>query len=183
MSAEINATRRWLETVVVGLNFCPFAKRELIQDTIRYVAEPADDFSTALVALEREYVHLQQDDEIETTLLVLTLGFSDFYSYLELVERANRALGKLGWEGVFQLASFHPEYCFADASPDDPANYTNRSPYPMLHILREQSLEKAIERYPQPENIPNNNIAKAQSLGLDALVSLLEKCHHKPQSS
>ena len=92
------------------------------------------------------------------------------------MERANRQLGKSGYEGVYQLASFHPSYLFADAGDDDPGNYTNRSPYPMLHILREASVEAALATYPNPENIPNRNIQLTQTLGLAVMQDLLAQC-------
>ncbi len=176
MNVEISATKRWLERVVVGLNFCPFAKREMVQNTIRYVNSDSEDVSTLLKLLESEIAILAAQPAVETTLIVLSSGYRDFLTYLDAVDAAQRLITRSGWEGEYQLASFHPQYCFAGANEDDPANYTNRSPYPMLHILREASLERAIERYPQPETIPQQNIDKATAMGLATLSNMLAGC-------
>jgi hypothetical protein len=112
---------------------------------------------------------------VETTLLVLTEGLEDFDDYLDLLEIAEALLADRGYEGTFQLASFHPDYVFADAEPDDPANFTNRSPYPMWHLLREAGLERALEHHPDPEGIPARNVEAMRELGHEALSEALAK--------
>ncbi len=158
-------TQQWIEAVVVGLNFCPFAKRELRKNAVRFVLNESGDMQGTLEQLMAECAFLDGHPEIETTLLIVPNGFEDFLYYLELTELAEDLLAEQGYEGVYQVASFHPEYCFADADADDAANYTNRSPYPMLHVLREASLDRAIDHYPDIDSIPENNIQKARSLG------------------
>ncbi len=176
MADPIAATQNWVETVVVGLNFCPFAKKEVVQNTIRYTNASGTSVSAVLEDLASECQQLEQNPSIETTLLILPCGFEDYFHYLDLLDRAERQLQKQKKTGIFQLASFHPDYCFAGCEEDDPANYTNRSPYPMLHILREESLEQVLQRYKEPESIPENNIQCARGLGVDALQRLLESC-------
>lgn len=167
-------TRQWLETVVIGLNFCPFAKRELRRNTIRFTESPSPRVEEVLEQLVSECTLLDNHPETETTLLILPNGFDEFLDYLDMLELAERLLAKLGYEGVYQIASFHPDYCFADAEKEDAANFTNRSPYPMLHLLREASLEKVIDDYPDTDMIPQANIEKARLLGADYFRALLE---------
>lgn len=159
------ATRAWVETFVVARDVCPFAGREVARDTIRYVAVPASDREAALLALFDECRHLDATPEVETTLLVLTEGLEDFDDYLDLLEIAEALLAEQGFEGTYQLASFHPDYVFADAEPEDPANFTNRSPFPMWHLLREEGLERALAHHPDPAGIPERNIAAMRELG------------------
>ena len=169
----IPATADWIESVVVAHNFCPFAKRELRRDSVRYaLAEGGAE--TALAALLEECRHLDADAGTETTLLILPHGFDDFEEYLDLTAMAEDLLAEHGYEGVYQVASFHPDYRFANADADDAANYTNRSPYPMLHLLREDSLSRAIDAYPDVDAIPDANIAKARALGAAHWQALLE---------
>ncbi len=169
----IAQTQTWINQVVVGCNFCPFAKREIERDSIRYVVSHANDAETALAVLLDECRLLDQDPEIETTLLIYPAAFSNFFDYLNLLEVGNVLLKKQEYEGVYQLASFHPDYQFADTNSDDASNYTNRSPYPMLHLLREESVEKAIALHPDPDAIPETNIEKARSLGVDYFRKIL----------
>ncbi|MFM6987903.1 MAG: DUF1415 domain-containing protein [Arenimonas sp.] len=169
----IPATADWIESVVVAHNFCPFAKRELRRDSVRYaLAEGGAD--AALAAVLAECRHLDADTGTETTLLILPDGFDDFEEYLDLAAMAEDLLAEHGYEGVYQVASFHPDYRFADSDVDDAANYTNRSPYPMLHLLREDSLSRAIDAYPDVDAIPDANIAKARALGAAHWQALLE---------
>lgn len=171
----IAATVDWIESVVVGHNFCPFAKRELRRNAVRYaLAEGGAE--AALAALLDECRHLDADAGTETTLLILPDGFDDFEDYLDLTAMAEDLLAGHGYEGVYQIASFHPEYRFADADADDAANYTNRSPYPMWHLLREDSLSRAIDAYPDVDAIPDANIAKARTLGAAHWQALLAAC-------
>lgn len=171
--AVIARTRGWLEAVVVGLNFCPFAKRELRHDRVRFQLCHADDPETALMQLIEECRHLDVSPDTETTLLIFPEGFADFDDYLDLAGLAEDLLADQGYEGVYQVASFHPDYCFAEADSEDAANYTNRSPYPMLHLLREASLDDAIDNYPDIDSIPEKNMQKARALGSDHFRRLL----------
>lgn len=173
----IARTQQWIETVVVGMNFCPFAKRELRHGTVRFIVSPEPEIESVLMQLIEECTHLDTDDGTQTTLLILPDGFADFDDYLDLAGLAEDLLADRGYEGVYQVASFHPDYCFADAENNDPANYTNRSPYPMLHLLREASLESAIANYPDADAIPDNNIAKARALGSDYWLKLTAELH------
>ena len=172
----IRHTKRWLLEVVIGHGFCPFAKAEYDGGRIHYELVEAADRAGQIAGVLAQCQALDADADRETSLLIFPDGVSAFGDFLDLVERANRQLGKSGYEGVYQLASFHPNYLFADASDDDPGNYTNRSPYPMLHILREASVEAALATYPNPENIPNRNIQLTQTLGLAVMQDLLAQC-------
>ena len=172
----ISATQAWVQSVVVGLNFCPFAAKEVANKTIRYQTSGAQDLQSALELLAAECEGLDQDSEIETTLLIFTKGFVEFYPFLDLLDLANQLIDDRGYEGIYQLASFHPDYCFADVQSDDPSNFTNRSPFPMLHILREESLERVLEKTANPEKIPEKNIRLARELGTEKLQQLLEHC-------
>lgn len=171
----IAATRQWVETFVVARNICPFAGREVARDTIRYVILDAGDWEQALLTLVAECERLDETPAIETTLLVLTPGLEAFDDYLDFLEVAEALLADQGYEGTYQLASFHPDYCFADAAPEDPANFTNRSPFPMLHLLREAGLERALSHYPDPEEIPERNIAALREVGHEALAQALAR--------
>ena len=134
---------------------------------------PSADNGTALEALMKELHYLDKDEDIETSFIILPNNFADFTTYLNLVDMAEQLITKKNYEGVYQLASFHPQYCFAGEDKNDAANYTNRSPYPMLHILREDSITKALENFPDPESIPEKNIAFARSKGLAYMQELL----------
>jgi len=158
--------RQWVEQVVVAHNFCPFAKRELRRNAVRFVSDASGDMRMTLEHMLSECAFLDAHQDTETTLLVLSRGFEDFMAYLSLIEHAEDALALNGYEGVYQVASFHPAYCFADSLSDDAANFTNRSPWPMLHLLRESSLDNAIDSYPDVDAIPERNIQKARALGL-----------------
>ncbi|VAW79860.1 hypothetical protein MNBD_GAMMA15-1860 [hydrothermal vent metagenome] len=172
--ACIQQTRRWVKDVIVAHSFCPFAGREVERDSIRYTVCPESKVPAALEALIDECVLLDDDSHIETTLVVYPGGFEVFEDYLDFSALAEALLVEQGYEGVYQLATFHPDYLFSDSSEDDPANYTNRSPYPVLHILREASLETAIDGHPDPEGIPERNISYARKLGLNVLREQFE---------
>ena len=172
----IDQTQCWVKNIIVGHNFCPFAKRELERGSIRYSVNNNTDLESALQAMIDECVHLDDNNDIETTLLILSEGFQDFEKYLDLVELGEKLIDDQGYEGIYQFASFHPDYCFAGAEQDDPANYTNRSPYPMLHLIREASMEQALKNYPEPEKIPDRNVDHARELGLDEMKRQLDLC-------
>ena len=173
---KIKQTQNWIEKVVLGLNFCPFAHKEVENNRVRYAQSDALQAEAALQDLLKEIQYLEDHPETETTLLIYPLGFSDFDDYLDLLDLANALIEDQNYEGIFQVASFHPNYQFADSGPDDAANYTNRSPYPMLHLLREESLEKALENHPNPDAIPERNVKFAREKGLAYMQVLLEAC-------
>lgn len=171
--AIIAQTKRWLEKVVIGLNFCPFAKKEFERQSIRYVIDCSDSQKEALTTLIDELSLLDQTQDIETTLVIYVKAYKKFDDYLDWLAVASSLVEQSAYRGLYQVASFHPEYCFEGESIDDPANFTNRSPYPMLHLLRESSLDKVFKTFPQPELIPQRNIDKARELGSDFLQDLL----------
>lgn len=170
-------TQNWIEKVVIGLNFCPFAKREVLRDTIRYVVSDKGDLEQVLLELIEELKHLDANTSTETTLLIYPTLFADFEDYLDLVAMAQDFLRQLNYEGLYQLASFHPKYQFGGTEVDDASNFTNRSPYPVLHLLREESIENALEHYDSPEDIPERNIKVAEEQGFKALQQLLLDCY------
>lgn len=172
MKNPIDVTRKWIEAVVVGCNFCPFAAKELKAGTVRYTVQESEDWKVLQEAFLAECEWLDEHPETETSLLILTKAVRDFEDYLDLAEVAEQLLEANDYEGVYQVASFHPKYRFEDSAPGDPANYTNRSPYPMLHLLREASVEAALERYPDPDSIPERNIEFAREKGLGFMRSL-----------
>ena len=171
----IQHSQRWLEEVVIAHNFCPFAKRELIKNSIRFDVIPHTKTEECLEALITACEKLDNDENIETTLLILPNGFNNFEDYLDLLDYADRLLEAQNYEGTYQLASFHPDYCFQDADENDPANYTNRSPYPMFHLIRESSIQIALEKHPDPESIPERNIEYARQQGLSKMKLLFEQ--------
>jgi|TARA_R100000049_G_C1953466_1_gene103664 hypothetical protein len=172
----INATRKWVEDVVVGYNLCPFAKRELVKNRVRFTVTNATNEDDLLQALHAELQRLEDEPEIETTLLIHPDVLQDFYAYNEFLDAADALLAYLELEGVYQIASFHPDYQFADTEPGAAENYTNRSPYPMLHLLREASLEAAIDGYPDVDGIPDRNIALMNELGAEKMRAVLAGC-------
>ena len=172
----IKQTRYWLESFIIEHNICPFAKKEHDHGKIYYHVSHNKDMQSCLLDLMKEILRLDKNPEIETTLFILSNGFDDFDYFLDCLELANQLLAKQQYEGIYQLASFHPDYCFDEVSEQDPANYTNRSPYPMLHIIREASLEKALEAYLHPEQIPLRNIEFCRNIGREKLQALLAAC-------
>ncbi len=178
MSANIviGAVRRWVESVVIDLNLCPFAQQEFVSDRVRFIDTDAIDEEQLLVALEAELELLGNDSSIETTLLIHPGMLQDFFDYNEFLILADGLLQQMNLEGVYQIASFHPDYQFGGTAPGDAENYTNRSPYPMLHILREESLERAIADFPDIDSVPVRNIALMNELGIDRLDVLLRSC-------
>lgn len=165
----IAATRHWLEAAVIGLELCPFAKPAHAQGLIRYAVSSADAPELLLADLLRELQTLAEADpaEIETTLLIHPDALTEFLDYNDFLDVADAALEDLGLDGVIQIASFHPQYQFAGTGPDDIENYTNRSPYPMLHLLREASVERAVAAFPDTTQIFEKNIETLRRLGLE----------------
>ena len=172
----IAQTKKWVTDVVIGCNFCPFAAKEVNQNKVHYRVENSTDTKECLIAFLQECVKLDDCPDIETTLLILPNGFADFNGYLELVALAEKLLKKHNYEGIYQVASFHPLYRFANSAEADAANYTNRSIYPMLHILREASIENALQRYSSPGKIPERNIHFAREKGTVYMKMLRDAC-------
>ncbi len=171
----IAVTRYWLERVVIGLNLCPFAKAVYARNQIRYVLSEAPDAQALLTDLVAELTCLQAKpaDEVDTTLLIHPHVLSDFLDYNDFLDIAEAAITELGLDGEIQIASFHPDYRFADSYADAIENYTNRSPFPMLHLLREASVERAVEAFPDPDAIIDRNMATLRRLGVDGWRRLL----------
>lgn len=169
-------TLNWVTQFIVGHNVCPFAKREVERDSVRMVVIRSKKPEVALEELMTEIQWLDENSETETTLLIFPTLFRDFHHYLDFVDMAENLMFDEECEGVYQVATFHPDYCFAGVDADDVSNYTNRSPYPMIHLLREASLDKAIEFYGDTSQIPENNIQAMQALGREQIERLLQSC-------
>jgi hypothetical protein len=168
-------TRRWLTSVVIGLNLCPFARRVFEADTIRYAVTDAPDEQRLLAVLACELRGLAScaDASIETTLLIHPLALGNFLDYNDFLSRAERLNTHLGFEGTIQIVSFHPAYQFAGSAPDAVENYTNRSPYPMLHLLREESISQLAMEPAALLAIPNRNSATLRRLGIHKVLERL----------
>lgn len=175
----IVSVRKWLECFVVALNLCPFANRELVSNRIRFTVTDVTTEEELLIALQAEVELLNNEETIETTLLIHPNVLQNFYNYNEFLNIVDSLLIEMKLEGVYQVASFHPAYQFNGTEPDDLENYTNRSPYPMLHILREDSLERAIANHPDIDQIPERNIELMNTLGQSKLNALIQACHIK----
>ncbi|MEX2476553.1 DUF1415 domain-containing protein [Marinobacter sp.] len=179
----INATQKWVEDVVVGYNLCPFAKRELVRNRVRFVVSDAQTEDELLQSLHAELQRLDDEPDVETTLLIHPGVLQAFDAYNEFLDAADGLLSYLDMEGVYQIASFHPDYQFADTEPGSAENYTNRSPFPMLHLLREASLEAAIDSYPDVDDIPQRNIELMDKLGEEKMRNTLAACFGKSSTS
>lgn len=160
----------------MDLNLCPFAKRELTNNRVRFAVTDATTEEQLLMALEDELELLNNDPSVETTLLVHPNALQDFFDYNQFLSLADGLLVQMKLEGVYQIASFHPNYQFGGTDRDDVENYTNRSPYPMLHVIREESLERAIADFPDVDQVPARNIELMNGLGKDKLAALLQAC-------
>ncbi|WP_058535120.1 DUF1415 domain-containing protein [Legionella saoudiensis] len=172
----IKQTVEWIQSMVIGLNLCPFAKREMNNNSARIEASSAQSINDALVDFIGEVNYLQANPAIGTTILIYPHILNDFFAYLDFVDLANDLLVKSGYEGIYQIATFHPDYCFHGVKTDDVTNYTNRSPYPMLHLLREEMLDQAITYYGDTDVIPENNMRCLRELGLVEVRKRLEQC-------
>lgn len=174
----LRETRAWVDRAVIGLNLCPFAKAVQAKGQIRYVFSDAADHQGLLDVLCAEMHFLAEADplKIDTTLIVHPDVLTDFADYNDFVDAADAAVEELGYGGVLQVATFHPQYQFADTEPDDVANATNRSPYPCLHLLREDSVERAVAAFPEPEAIFEQNIRTLISLGSAGWQALQDDC-------
>ncbi|MGR8941808.1 MAG: DUF1415 domain-containing protein [Gammaproteobacteria bacterium] len=160
----------------VGCHFCPFAAQVIKQKKVHYEVETGKGSDICMEALLRELIRLDNDAGIETSFLIFPHTFTQFDDFLDLVSLAEALLKQNGYVGIYQLASFHPLYQFANSPEDDAANYTNRSVYPMLHLLREAGIHKALAHYKNPENIPSANIDFAREKGLSFMEKLRETC-------
>jgi hypothetical protein len=167
--AVIKATQVWLEKAVIGLNLCPFAKAVYVKEQIRYRVSGAETPEALLADLGQELqtLAMARPEDIDTTLLIHPRVFGEFLDFNDFLSDADTKLVALGLEGEIQIASFHPHYQFADTAPDAIENYTNRSPYPILHLLREASVDRAVEAFPEAETIYLKNIATMEKLGLE----------------
>ncbi len=172
----IEHTKKWIADVVIGCDFCPFAAQVVKRKTVFYKVEMTIDTVTCLETFLQEVTRLDDDAAIETSFLIFPNNFKTFNSYLDMVSVAEKLLKQKGYNGIYQLASFHPQYKFAGAPDNDAANYTNRSIYPMLHLLRESSIDKALEHYDDPESIPDKNINFAREKGVVYMKMLRDAC-------
>ena len=170
----IATTRLWVEKAVIGLNLCPFAKSVYVKNQVRFVVSEARHLDGLLEDLDRELDFLEAADpaEIDTTLLIHPTLLQYFLDFNDFMVIAEEAVGEHGLEGVIQLASFHPAFQFADTAPDDISNYTNRAPFPTVHLIREESLSRAIEMFPDTEAIYGRNIETLRNLGLGGWLAL-----------
>ena len=163
----IAATQDWLEKAVIGLNLCPFAKAVHVKQQIRYVVSEARTEQALLTELMVELRHLQDTDAelLDTTLLIHPYVLNDFLDFNDFLDTVDIAVSEPEFEDAFQVASLHPRYQFAGTAPDDIENFTNRSPYPTLHLLREASVDRAVAAFPDADHIPDVNIETLQKLG------------------
>ena len=163
----LGLTRHWLERAVIGLNLCPFAKAVYVKQQVRFVLSDASTPEALLEELAEELVLLRDTDpdQVDTTLIVHPDVLTDFLDYNDFLDNADAAVEALDLQGVIQVASFHPDYQFAGTMPDDISNYTNRSPYPTLHLLREASIDRAVEAFPDADVIVERNVKTLDALG------------------
>jgi len=166
-SDPIAETKHWLERAVIGLNLCPFAKAVYVKQQVRFVLSDASTPEALLEQLAEELLLLRDTptDETDTTLIVHPDVLQDFLDYNDFLDNADAAVDALDLHGILQVASFHPHYQFAGTAPDDIGNYTNRAPFAILHLLREESVERAVEAFPEAEAIFEQNIATLEKLG------------------
>ena len=171
----IAATRSWLEKAVIGLNLCPFAKAVYVKEQVRFVFSDATTPGQLIEQLGEELLLLRDTPagQVDTTLLVHPHVLQDFLDYNDFLEQADMLVEVLELDGELQVASFHPDYQFADSRPDDIKNYSNRTPYPTLHLLREDSVSRAVEAYPDPDSIVERNYATLRALGHEGWRRLL----------
>lgn len=170
----IDLTRQWLEKAVIGLNLCPFAKSVYVKNQVRFVVSEARHLDALLEQLDEELALLAAADPelIDTTLLICPDQWPEFEAFNEFTEIADQAVADNDLEGVLQIASFHPQFQFADTEPDDISNFTNRAPFPILHLLREDSIERAVAAFPDASQIFERNIETLQKLGLAGWMAL-----------
>ena len=169
-NTDINAiteqVEQWLNDVVIGLNLCPFAAKPQRNKQIRIFVSEASQEEALLEDILLQLIELSntEPEKLETTLVVVPNMLQDFWDYNFFIDWVEGLIKQQDWEGIFQVATFHPDYCFGGAEPEDDENLTNRSPYPVFHLIREESMEKVLKHYPDPESIPDTNIARVSAL-------------------
>lgn len=176
----VSATRAWLEQIVIGHHFCPFAKPVHDIDAIRYTTSQSEDFAHGLELVYQECLYLRSHSDTATTLVIFPHGFEEFDSYLDLLSMAEQFMAQNGMSGEFQLASFHPDYLFDGEPADAPSHFTNRSPFPIIHIIREEDIEKAMKGKDDASTIFERNMVRANQLGRDHFANLLRNILHSP---
>ncbi|KAF3983402.1 MAG: DUF1415 domain-containing protein [Methylococcales symbiont of Hymedesmia sp. n. MRB-2018] len=169
----ISQTKHWISSFVIDFNICPFAYKSFINNSIYFSVNNCTSVDNCLLNLFSECERLDNSSQIETTFLIFPNLFQQFDSFLDFLFVSEELLMTHNYDGTYQLASFHPHYRFDNEVHNDPASFTNRSPYPMLHLIREASITKALINYPHPELIPNNNIRLTRKLGLTKLQAIL----------
>ena len=177
MSHYLKITKAWIQELVIGLNLCPFAQRPFATDKIRFILMEEVELEELVEKVLQEALYLSQVDtmRVETTIIIHPDLLLEFELYLDAIALLEDLLKQLKLEGIIQIASFHPDYQFEGTKFDDVENYTNRAPFPLIHLLREDLMEAALENYPNPEQIPERNIKKMQELGKDKVKELLDK--------
>lgn len=182
MSA-IAATQHWLEQAVIGLNLCPFARAVHVKEQIRWVESQARDAQALLDDLVSELQFLASADPelVDTTLLIHPHALTDFLDYNDFLDVADAAIEELGYAGVLQVASFHPDYRFEGTAADDASNFSNRSPFPMLHLLREDSIARAVAAFPDAAAIFERNVETLHRLGADGWHRLMSSVGRRPE--
>ena len=169
-NTDINAITeqvdQWLNEVVIGLNLCPFAAKPQRNNQIKIFVSEASQEEALLEDILLQLIELSntEPEKLETTLVVVPNMLQDFWDYNFFIDWVEGLIKQQGWEGIFQVATFHADYCFGGAEPEDDENLTNRSPYPVFHLIREESMEKVLKHYPDPESIPDTNIARVSAL-------------------
>ncbi|HCG7228093.1 TPA: DUF1415 domain-containing protein [Vibrio parahaemolyticus] len=169
-NTDINAITQqvdqWLNDVVIGLNLCPFAAKPQRNKQIKIFVSEATQEEAMLEDILLQLIELSttEPEKLETTLVVVPNMLQDFWDYNFCIDWVEGLIKQQDWEGIFQVATFHPDYCFGGAAPEDDENLTNRSPYPIFHLIREDSMEKVLKHYPDPESIPDTNIARVSAL-------------------
>ena len=169
MNPVEQSVRQWLEDVVIGLNLCPFAAKPNRNKQIKVFVSEATTEEALLADIHVELTLLDTTpaSELETTLVAIPNFLHDFFDYNQFLDWVDALLKQQDWQGIYQIASFHPNYCFGGADDDDAENLTNRSPYPVIHLIREESMERVLKHYPNPEAIPDTNIDRVESLSED----------------
>jgi hypothetical protein len=181
----IAETRAWVDRAVIGLNLCPFAKAVQVKGQVRYVV-CTDSEPEVLLSMLIDELHALahcEPSETDTTLLIHPAALTDFLDFNDFLGVVDDALDELGYNGTLQVASFHPQFQFADTAANDLSNATNRSPYPTLHILREASIDRAVAAFPEPEAIFEANIQTLEDLGADGWAALQAQCRKDAQTS
>ncbi|HCG7913527.1 TPA: DUF1415 domain-containing protein [Vibrio parahaemolyticus] len=169
-NTDVNAITQqvdqWLNDVVIGLNLCPFAAKPQRNKQIKIFVSEATQEEALLEDILLQLIELSttEPEKLETTLVVVPNMLQDFWDYNFCIDWVEGLIKQQDWEGIFQVATFHPDYCFGGAAPEDDENLTNRSPYPIFHLIREESMEKVLKHYPDPESIPDTNIARVSAL-------------------